>query len=481
MRHTLILSDLHLWQATDHDDLWMRYRHRRFIPDTQLAALIESIYAQIGSAPLELVLNGDIFDFDIPPVVDGHAAPAAAPRTSLAARTRLAAILDDHELFVEVLARVIQRGDRVVFISGNHDIQMSLPGVRNYLVERLINKLRILFPQSRDYRAYERVLFRAWYYQTSDGVHIEHGNQYDVYCSVSDPTAALSSAQRLRPNAGGLVIEHLIGHLGYFNPNVDSTFLLTTREYLAHWQTYYRSKPRSLVGTWFFGSLRIVWELGRSYGFWRPRSARAPSHPAFAENESRTPQQEQHAQLFALPDARAAMRLLCIDRALLGLLLLGALALAGVSWILAAALLVMILGLWYALQKTAAPANLGTVADQIQHSARAIARIYRARAVVFGHTHKASGVWEEGVFYGNSGTWAPLYHDVACTIAIEAGPPLIWLRAEAAQLSGGLYRFHGGQLHPETEPQIDPVVPAASAVTRRRLPQAQLESVRLLM
>jgi UDP-2,3-diacylglucosamine pyrophosphatase LpxH len=117
MRHTLILSDLHLWQTTDHDDMWMRYRHRRFTPDVQLADLLGRIYAQIGDAPLELVLNGDVFDFDIPPVVSGHAVPADSPRTGLAARARLAAILDDHELFLETLARVLQRGDRVVFVS----------------------------------------------------------------------------------------------------------------------------------------------------------------------------------------------------------------------------------------------------------------------------------------------------------------------------------------------------------------------------
>ena len=308
MRHILILSDLHLWQATDHDDMWMRYRHRRFVPDAQLAAMIESVYAQIGSASLELVLNGDIFDFDIPPVVNGQAVPASAPRTGLEARTRLAAILDDHELFLAVLARILQRGDRVVFISGNHDIQMSLPEARNYLVERLINKLRILFPSARDYNAYKQVQFRAWYYQTRDGVHIEHGNQYDVYCSVPDPAAPLSSGQRLRPNAGGLVIEHLIGHLGYFNPNVDSTFLLTTREYLTHWQTYYRNNPQSLVGTWFFGSLRIVWELGQSYGFWGPRPPREQRRRAGGKKDPTSPEHEQHTRLFALPDVRAAMR-----------------------------------------------------------------------------------------------------------------------------------------------------------------------------
>lgn len=456
----------------------MRYRHRRYTQDAQLAALIEHIYAEVGDAQLELVLNGDIFDFDIPPVVGGHAVPAESPRTGLQARARLAAILDDHEQFLATLARVLQRGDRVVFISGNHDIQLSFPEVRNYLVERLINKLRILFPDARDFKAYQHILFRSWYYQTADGVHIEHGNQYDVYCSVPDPSAPLCPGHRLQPNAGGLVIEHLIGHLGYFNPNVDSSFLLTTREYLAHWHAYYRRSRRSLVGTWFFGSLRIVWQLGRSYGFWGMRPTRPPSRAQAGEEEPTPPGQELHAALFALPDVRVAIRLLCVDRALLGVAVLAALALTFVSLPLAALLLGVALGLWYTLRPKAVACSLREVDAQVQHSAREIARIHRARAVVFGHTHKASQQWEDGVFYGNSGTWAPMYHDVACTIAVEVSRPLIWLRADGHSLSGGLYRFHDGRLHSAAETDGSRP-PQASIPRRRRRHRVGQEAVRL--
>jgi UDP-2,3-diacylglucosamine pyrophosphatase LpxH len=452
MRHTLILSDLHLWQVTDHDDLWMRYRHRSYTQDGQIAELLARVYAEIGGAPLELILNGDVFDFDIPPVVGGHARPAPIPRTGQSARARLAAILDDHEEFLATLATVLARGDRVIFISGNHDIQLSLPEVRNYLVERLINKLRILFPDARDYRAYQRIRFRSWYYQTADGIHVEHGNQYDLYCSVSDPTAPLHPFHRLRPNAGSLVIEHLIGHLGYFNPNVESTFLLTTREYLAHWRRFYQRSRRSLVGTWFFGSLRIIWQLGRTSGW---RGSRR-GEPAVAGSASAAQQRREHAALFALPDVRAAMRVLCIDRALLGILLFAIVVLAWICLPLAGVLLVGTLGLVGALRPPGPCAGLDGVAAQVETSARAIARIYGVRAVVFGHTHQAAGQWERGVFFGNCGTWAPMYHDVACRRPVQQSRPVIWLRADGPALTGGLYRFLDGRLHPYDEFQATP-------------------------
>lgn len=451
MRHMLILSDLHLWQVTDHEDMWMRYRHRRFSPDAQLAELLGRVYAEIGDAELELILNGDIFDFDIPPVVGGHAVPAPSPRTAAEAVDRLAAILDDHELFLITLAGVLARGGRVVLVSGNHDIQLGFPEVQTYLRQRLTRTLRRQFPHAAFLQRRPLLLFRSWYYQAACGVHIEHGNQYDLYCSVPDPTAPLGPRNRLRPNAGSLVIEHLIGHLGYFNPNVESSFLLTTREYLAHWQTYYQRSRRSLIGRWFFGSLRIIWELARTYGF---RGARWPFRSPLAQRRNnQLPQygELEHAALFALPDVGAAMKLLCVDRVLTALAAVCALFLSLALPALFVPLLLLLLGFLYRLRSKAAAAGLAggfqEVSEQVAQSARAIARIHAARAVVFGHTHKAAGTWENGVFFGNCGTWAPLYHDVACTIAVESSRPLIWLRAQGSHLSGGLYRFHDGQIH----------------------------------
>jgi len=81
MRHLVVVSDLHLWQATDHDDLWMRYRNRRFLPDAQFASLVDLLEKQVPKGELALVLNGDIFDFDLPPEVDGHPVAERCPCT----------------------------------------------------------------------------------------------------------------------------------------------------------------------------------------------------------------------------------------------------------------------------------------------------------------------------------------------------------------------------------------------------------------
>ena len=44
------------------------------------------------------------------------------------------------------------------------------------------------------------------------------------------------------------------------------------------------------------------------------------------------------------------------------------------------------------------------------------------------------GRWESGVFYGNSGTWVPMYHDVACSVVVEESRPFIWLCQTGTEL-----------------------------------------------
>jgi hypothetical protein len=90
---------------------------------------------------------------------------------------------------------------------------------------------------------------------------------------------------------------------------------------------------------------------------------------------------------------------------------------------------------------------------RVQRTARRVARVHRARAVVFGHTHHPSGEWDGGVFYGNSGTWSPAFKDLECTQPLHDERPVVWLASEGAtgELRGGLMLWKGGRfIEPET-------------------------------
>jgi hypothetical protein len=98
--------------------------------------------------------------------------------------------------------------------------------------------------------------------------------------------------------------------------------------------------------------------------------------------------------------------------------------------------------------------------QKVQRRARQVARAHKARAVVFGHTHTPEGRWEEGVFYGNTGSWSAAYRDVECKEPLFEERPLVWLTlrdgeggADRASLSGGLCMWKKGELRPTTTAQ----------------------------
>lgn len=461
INHLCVVSDLHLWQVTDGDELWMRYRQRRFLPDSQLADLMATLCKQIPPGALTLVLNGDIFDFDIPPVVDGHPVSERSPRTEQESVKRLDLILADHPLFLSTLAKLLLRGDRVVFVAGNHDLQLNFSAVQQVLLQRIIARCEAEECGFDRAELKTRVLFRSWFFSEA-GVHVEHGNQYDPYCAVRDPEWPFLVNGRLQTTVGTLVLEHLIGKLGYFNPNVESTYLLTTKEYLQHFLRYYWRSPRSLLRTFFIGSLRILFELLAENGIHGP-GLRDPS--------LYQPDAAAHATLFATLDYRATMRLLRIDRMLI---ILGLLSLLMISllWWPASLLYALLLYSFWSVLKPERSFQLADVCAEVSKTMRRIVCFYGSRAIIFGHTHVPDGRWESGVFYGNSGTWVPMYHDVACSIVIEESRPFIWLWETPTGLAGGLHRFHNDTIHlvtPQPQHRTNPSPETVSLAARNNI------------
>ncbi len=123
-----------------------------------------------------------------------------------------------------------------------------------------------------------RVVFRAWFHKTPDGIIVEHGNQYDAYCSYRYPMVPFRRKPgEIRPTMGSLVCRLLVSRMGYFNPHVDSSFMLSAFGYLAHWARYYMFCRRSLAGG--LGARRAP----------HARRARAPARAGAARSPAREP------------------------------------------------------------------------------------------------------------------------------------------------------------------------------------------------
>lgn len=457
MRHLVAISDIHLSEVEPGTGLWMRYRQKEYTPSAQIAAMLEELLHRVRGEDLTLVLNGDLFDFDAPRVRGGQSEHHDLPRNAAECAPAAAAILRDHFELVHGFARVIAEGHKLVFVSGNHDAQLTLPEVRAVVRDAVVRAALELTGGADDEGAATRaealarkVEFYAWFYRSPEGVVFEHGHQYDSFCSFRYPMAPFGKTNgTIQPTLGSLVARLYMGRLGYFNPHVDSSFMLSIGGYARHWAKYYLFDRRSQVWIWFSGALRTMATLAANKDP-GSRERRAKNHAeAAAETGVSLRAVARHARLFATPSEDLLW--MCARELWLDRFLLGGLTAAGVgAW------------LWsqrhaFGVLASLGPATMAAVEiarpkttleetwRKVQRRARQVAMVHKARAVVFGHTHTPEGLWEEGVFYGNTGSWSAAYRDVACTEPLFDERPLIWLRSEGGALSGGLFAWKKGE------------------------------------
>ncbi|WP_376796085.1 metallophosphoesterase [Thermogemmatispora sp.] len=164
----LVVSDLHLADGQQPFEGFTAEQQRAWEELLQAASPGGVFGEGRGEDTVELVINGDCFDF-----------LATAPflharsRTVAQALEKLERLIATHQPFFEALARFLrQPGRRVTFVPGNHDIELLLPAVQQRL------RQAIGWPASSEER------LRFWpcpRYQPLPTVAIEHGNLYDFW------------------------------------------------------------------------------------------------------------------------------------------------------------------------------------------------------------------------------------------------------------------------------------------------------------
>jgi UDP-2,3-diacylglucosamine pyrophosphatase LpxH len=455
MRHTVVISDVHLCEAEPGDDLWMRWRQRPYFPDQEFANLVDALLAEAHGPGdvIELVFNGDLFDFDAGRVIDGHAVFEDLPRTESYANELIDRILADHPGYVAALAKLLRgTGHRAVFVSGNHDPQLLFEGVRYRIRETLARV-------AGDPTVAERVLFRAWFHHTPDGVHVEHGNQYDPYCSfryamLPHRPIPGTTEPEIQPTVGSIAFRNMASRMGYFNPHVDSSFLLSFPQYVAHWTKHYLFSRRDLIAPFATGLASMFRQLIERRDPGTPERAAENLRRAAEETGADPARIARHVALCAPPAEDAlhtVAREFWVDRFLLGFLCGAAVATPifvrnKTAVGIAVGMPALFAAYEYAIPRRTLDDNWSTVAAM---TAR-IAEIYDLRAVVFGHTHIPYGAWKDSVFHGNTGTWTAAYRDLECNVPVDPrGKPVIWLRSDGPRMEGGLYRWNGAHLLPD--------------------------------
>lgn len=187
-----VISDLHLGGRphTDAGPMGSQICHSY----TELTAFIDWVRNQANApSSVELVLNGDIVDFLMEDDHgEGNPASPWLPDQKLVIEKLKSIIMRTREEGnygpFDAMAALLNDGQHLTFILGNHDIELSLPAVRHFLEEQLGGGVRFRFIY--DGEAYVR-----------GDLLIEHGNRYDSWNIIDH--SALREARSLMSRGMG--------------------------------------------------------------------------------------------------------------------------------------------------------------------------------------------------------------------------------------------------------------------------------------
>jgi UDP-2,3-diacylglucosamine pyrophosphatase LpxH len=178
----VVVSDLHMGRGYNPaSKRW--FRLEAFLYDDDFLAFCRWLcVVQRGrGVPLRLVLNGDVLDFlriDPAPPADARRGgrrpgPLLTPEVAAAMARD---VLNGHRAFVEGVAEVLAAGHEVVYVAGNHDLEIQWEPVQQ--------TVRAAVAATLDRRgapagAIGRLSFAPWFVHEPGRIWIEHGCQYD--------------------------------------------------------------------------------------------------------------------------------------------------------------------------------------------------------------------------------------------------------------------------------------------------------------
>jgi len=271
----LIASDLHLNIGQD--------------PDTGTYSLVENFLADNAFArwlnyyrehvqTTLLVLNGDIFDFDritdIPETNTDYTewsacleqlgltkSPADLHKSvgkvekRYGLRTndyktvwKLLRVFKGHSGFFKALAGWISSGGTLIFVKGNHDLELHWPLAHKAIRAELIKQ------GAGEDQAQKQVAFCADSF-TIGNIYIEHGHQYEELTRVEGETVLRKKPDQINLSLGSFISRYCVNKVERLDPFIDNIKPITSA-LLA----LLRSKPLAIFNI-YFGSWRFIFRV----------------------------------------------------------------------------------------------------------------------------------------------------------------------------------------------------------------------------
>ena len=436
---TIIVSDGHLSDAEPHNPkkpLWKKFKAKDFFIDQDFSDFLDNILLQNAASstnPIELVFNGDWFDFDsvmsIPDKeqfnfkLNPYELKFGLNSKEDKSVYKIDTILKQHEIWTNSVSNFIKKGNKVIFIIGNHDIELHWEKVQKKLIEHL----KLSKEESK------RVIFCEWFYISNKDTLIEHGNQYDPYCMAIDPINPVvkkNGEYRIRLPFGNLANRFMINAMGFKNPHNDDSYVKTFKEFIKFFFKYEMKDQPLLVIDWLVGAIKtLFYSIGESF---LPRvkdpltytsKLNKIAKKSNSNKDTILELRENHAHS-AVYNPWTIIRELWLDRAFL-LALLIILSWQFFSFI---AVFISISFYWFFLplgillpffgyyaNGVVGGSEIRTNQNQAKEMSILSAKVCKVNRVVLGHTHSVYRYKNKKYEVLNTGTWSVFFDDIECT------------------------------------------------------------------
>lgn len=279
-----IISDLHLSGGKGEDG---KYRStENFFYDEKFANFLRHIQdRQTGSKTL--IVNGDFIDFirliDHPPrdqfprwleVLKKAGIQMAEEDLSVNEREikfglktheyksvwKMDFVMSAHRKFFTALADFLQKGNKLVVIQGNHDMEFVWPAVRRIFVRNLMDLYSPKINAGQKKSLETRILFCRTGCFLGETVYVEHGNQYEKLTAAHQ--SFLPGEKELCLPIGSLINRYFLNKVEDLAPYMDNI-----RPVTAYVDSIFKNYPLRSLGT-IIGYIPLTWEMMKKNYYW---------------------------------------------------------------------------------------------------------------------------------------------------------------------------------------------------------------------
>jgi UDP-2,3-diacylglucosamine pyrophosphatase LpxH len=427
--NVLVISDLHLGEDVKPYSVgYLRHLARL---ERELEDFLDHYTrTRHDGRPWRLIVNGDMVDFmsvcllpegEVDPTITEDERKFGLGSGPQQTKRKLEEVVRRHPGVFRQLARFIASGNELVIVLGNHDMEFHWTVVQDAFREALHRFACELYEMtpSEDSRSaiFAQVSFHPWFYYERDLLYVEHGHQYDEYCSfdyILNPESPRREGGILL-SIGHTAIRYFVNLIPDMDPHGQEEWTLPAYLRWAAGQGL-----RGLVRLIYYYCL-MIW---RMLGIWHDLRERAQDLRRRQEHEARLRELALRYQMdeqllkrlealkrpMVLRDLFALVQTLFLDRFALAMLW-GLSSAAALLWAPAAgkiAIPVLATALAVLGNRLLARRRDLDPGKKLARVPGAIQSIVHTRFIVFGHSHDpVAQPLPEGAWYFNTGTWVP--------------------------------------------------------------------------